>query len=110
MQSKYFEIRDRGTMIIARADKFTMDTPEEKAFLRKGGWSIDYPDVILTTLSGGVHSEYDPYQWMTGSRTIPDAHFYIRGHFDELPNYAVIDVEYINGETSNPKESEVFDW
>ena len=35
------------------------------------------------------------------------AHLYIQKHFDELKNYSVVDVEYINGETAEPKTSEI---
>lgn len=105
MISKYFEIRDRGTLIVCRADKFEVKDIKEALFLRRGGWSIDYPDVVLTTLNGGIQSNYDPFKWNSG--TLHEAHLYIRENFDKLTDYQVIDTQYIRGESETPKESEI---
>ncbi len=36
-----------------------------------------------------------------------EAHLYINEHFDEMDNGAVVDVEYILGETDKPKKNKI---
>ena len=57
----------------------------------------------LTSFARG-QSNYDPYSW--GDRTYSVAHNYIQEHWDEIKAGDVIDVEYILGETPEPKLSE----
>jgi hypothetical protein len=51
---------------------------------------------------------YDPYSWAGGARTMPTAHDYITKNFDTLKSGAVIDVEFITGETNTPRPSDRF--
>jgi hypothetical protein len=51
----------------------------------------------------------DPYSWgirNKGPRTFPVAHNWIIDHFDEISDGDVIDVEFILGETKQPKTTE----
>jgi hypothetical protein len=96
MQTKLFEVRDEGTFIPVLATKISgSDSP----LLRHAGYRDSY--VILTNLVTCL-SFYDPHAW-SFSRTLREAHLYIEKQFDELPNEAVVDVQYILGETPQPK-------
>lgn len=108
MQTKLFEVRDRGTCIPVMATKTTANNVNEQQFLTHGGWG-DYT-VILTRMDGQAVANIDPYFWRReyNGRTLTHAHAYIINNFDILPTYAVIDVEYILGESKTPKQSEVW--
>ena len=114
MITKAFEIRDGGTFIPVIAirmtpstDSFDWQEEAERYLLRRAGFGFESPSVILCRMeSAGTdrNASYDPYAW--GGRTYPVAHNYIVEHFDELESGAVIDVEFILGETTQPKHSE----
>ena len=52
------------------------------------------------------NATYDPFAWGSDTRTYQVAHQYIIDHFDELESGAVVDVEFILKETTEPKKSE----
>lgn len=52
-----------------------------------------------------MQAEYDSFNW-SNARTMHVAHEYLKEHFDDLESGAVIDVEFILGETETPKRSE----
>lgn len=98
MTTKLFEIRDRGTFIPAMA----VQVSEADGYLmRRAGFGS--PMVYLIALAT-EQCRYDPYNW--GNRTMNAAHLFIAEHFEELENGAVVDVEFILGESSKPKISE----
>ena len=113
---KSIEIRDRMTFIAAIAIQmvpkeamgsrvFTTTTPEQLFLLRRCGYAFDHPAVILLRMDGdGKAAPADPYHW--ADRTMQTAHIYITENFDKLADGAVVDVEYILGETKEPKRSE----
>ena len=117
---KAIEIRDRRTFIPAIAIKMVpnmvaVDRSEydaERYLLRRAGYgpALDYPPcVVLCRMeASGVdrNATYDPYAWGQGTRTYLVAHEYIIEHFDQLESGAVVDVEFILGETKEPKKSE----
>ena len=116
---KAIEIRDRGTFIPALAVKMMptyrsqvetiTEYDSESYLLRRAGFSFVNPCVILCRMeASGVdrNATYDPFAWGEGTRTYQVAHQYIIEHFDELKSGAVVDVEFILGETKEPKESE----
>lgn len=116
MTTKLFEIRDRGTFIPALAvlceptfDRVLRaeDVPE-RYLLRRAGYNTPWDLVILTRLEcGGAGSKatYDPYAWGE-TRTMPVAHKFIQENWNKLQSGAVICVETILGERSEPKISE----
>lgn len=120
MTTKLFEIRDRGTLIPVMATKMrtesdgsasedeTMDA--EEYLLHGSGFNPNgKPLVVLCRLEcSGVdgNATYDPFAWGGGARTLKVAHRHIIDHFDELPSGAVVDVEFILGETKQPKITE----
>jgi hypothetical protein len=106
--AKLFEIRDRGTFIVALAVQLEPTTVIENRLLWKLGFGSDAEQqktyVMLTRLEGGK-SHHDPYDW--NDRTFQVAHQHIAEYFDALQTGAVIDVEYLLGETTAPKISEL---
>lgn len=106
MKFKMIEIRDAGTRIAALAIKTEGETPEEQAFWRKGGGYGNQSVILVQLDEAEAHS--DAFKWRT-YRTMREAHLYVKRHFDELPDSgAVVDVEYIKGETAEPKDSEIW--
>ena len=114
MRAKAFEIRDEGTFIPAlgvdmnpaAGEHFTPKEMEAQRYLlRRCGYPCDgRPNVILTCLDGSGKATNAPYEW--GGRTWPVAHNYIIENWNELADGAVVDVEFILGESTEPKLSE----
>lgn len=105
MIAKLFEIRDKATFIPALAlalSKRPDLSDAENYLLGRSGYGGDRC-VMLSRLNGG-HIHCDPYNW--GDRTMHAAHLFIEENFDNLESGAVIDVEFILGETKAPKVSE----
>lgn len=105
MTSKLFEIRDRATFIPVLAVKLDYHWDCERYLLRRAGYNLNDCNVILFGIVGGLDkATCDPYDW--GDRTRTTAHEYIIKNFDALESGQVIDVEFILGETTEPKQSE----
>ena len=98
MEQKFVEIRDKGTFVPALAIRLA---GVDHYLARRADY--DSPLVILVLLST-MRCNYDPHGW--GGRTFPVAHEWLQEHFDEHENGAVVDVEFILGETTAPKASE----
>lgn len=110
MKTKLLKIRDRGTRIDVLAIKMTADTEIEKYYLSRNGYPQDGNAVILMKLSD-QRATVDLYDWHNlgaGLRTMQAAHDFIGKNFDALSDGDVIDVEFIRGETAQPKISERF--
>lgn len=103
MEVKLIEVRDRATMLPIFALKTSPANPEQNYLLRRVGF-MDGSAVIIARLNGENNSSADPYHW--GDRTMHVAHMHISQHFDELKDGDVVDVEFILGETEQPKISE----
>jgi hypothetical protein len=109
MIAKTFEIRDRMTFIPALAVKIPPGCEADHYLLARAGFG-EYDRgvrVVLLKLvrNGSGCATSDPYSW-PDHRTMACAHDYITEEFDALESGTVIDVEYILGETSEPKRSE----
>jgi hypothetical protein len=108
LKLKFFELRDKATFIPIFAFRAIADDNQQNAWLLiRAGFGFHSNLVIVGKLEcSGVSQNctYDAYAW--GGRTYPVAHKYIEEHFDELESGAVLDVEFILGETSKPKVSE----
>jgi len=106
MQTKLFEVRDKGTLIVVMASQAVGETDQENWLLRRMGYGAPAPDMVIMTglVSHPDKSTYSPYDW--GNRTRQVAHQYIIDHWDSLETGAVIDVEFILEETTEPKQSE----
>lgn len=108
---KLFEIRDRATFIPVLAVRLDYKTEAERFLLRRAGYnpiqiqpSYEGEPYVLLSKLDGVRATYDPYAWDSG--TMCEAHTYILANWRELETGAVIDVEFIRGDTTEPKKSE----
>lgn len=105
IDTKVIEIRDRGTFIPAIAVRVSAGLEPDDYLLRRAGWGCDgHPGVYLFGLHGEGPARYDPYGW--GERTMHVSHLYMCKHWDDVASGDVVDVEYILGETAQPKQSE----
>lgn len=101
---KYFEIRDRGTFIPAVAVKLEASNEQDRYLLRRSGFGDKPEDFVVLTKLQHPESQWDHYDW--GNRTMTVAHNYIKTNWDLLESGAVVDVQYILHETTEPKVSE----
>ena len=108
IECKKLEIRDRGTTIPVMAIRVIGDNPYDMSFMIHSGFSTDYPDVFLMRYDEVCECNYDPFKWQSGARTLKEAHFWIRENYDLIKDYDVVDVEYILGESTKPKISEIW--
>ena len=104
MQTKAFEIRDRHTFIPAIGVLLEAASEPERYLLGRCGYPGNGSHVVLTKLVDGSSSN-DPYRW-PDTRTMRAAHSWILAHWEELGDGAVVDVEWILGESAKPRESE----
>jgi hypothetical protein len=105
MLTKLLEIRDEGTCIPAMATEAAADNGRQTAVLRRAGYNPDSPPlIILQHLHKGT-ATYNPYDW--GDRTWHHAHQHIVDNWSDLKDGDVIDVQYILGETTEKKASEI---
>lgn len=106
MEIKLFEILDRVTFIPVMGIKMQDFNRKNRWILRKAGYGDDPICILLIILPQG-RSYYDPDEWgYHGSRTMKIAHKHIKEKWNSLESGSVVDVEFILGETKEPKESE----
>jgi hypothetical protein len=98
-----FEVRDYATFIPVICIEIETENDMEEYLLGRMGFSDVMRYIQLVWISAGK-TEYDPFRW--NDRTMFNAHKYIRENWDDLETGAVIDVQYILGETPNKKVSE----
>lgn len=108
MNCKTFEIRDRATFIPAIGIQLQPACEKDRWLLSKSGFGKDISSqekyIILIRLYD-AEAQYTPSDW-SNTRTMSYAHKYIIENWDSLDTGAVIDVEFILGETESPKISE----
>lgn len=121
MDLKLLELRDRGTFIPVFAFRCRPTRGEnveqfhrERYLLSRAGYGPagESDCVILGKLdcpSSTLSCTYDPFGWETSARTMEAAHSWITAHWDDLKSGDVVDVEFILGETKEPKKSEAED-
>jgi len=116
---KLFEIRDKGTFMPVMAVRLvptaqSANFDREHWLLRRAGYGDAQlmtepgflePYVILAKLDG-VEAQYDPFLWGAHRRTLRAAHLHIIEKWWELNSGDLIDVQFILGETPEPKKSE----
>lgn len=112
MNTKTFEIRDKNTFIPVMAVQLEPGCEADRYLLARAGYGRKpeeqkqyYLVATLITQWGWVDTEYDPFKW-GGERTMNAAHHYIEKNWDSLESGAVVDVQFILGETAEPKVSE----
>lgn len=111
MVAKVIEIRDRGTLIPALAVQMGSPEEQEHWLLSTVGFGRTYMEqskyVVLCQINSAAGlCTSDPYDWPAQPRTWREAHKYVTAHFNELTPGAVVDVEFILGETAAPKTSD----
>lgn len=107
MITKCFEVRDRSTFMPVMAIKLCPGNIRDDLLIKAAGYSLEDPIVILVDLER-CNVSNNPYEWKCGgARTLPAAHQYIEKMFDSLNSGDVIDVEFLEGETTEQKKSEV---
>jgi len=113
LQTKVFEVRDRGTFVVAVATRLSaiaVQSEKVRYLLARSGFGKapeDQARYVLLYVPHSMRGEratYDPFEW--GDRTFRTAHQHVIDHWDELTSGQVVDVEYILGETKEPKRSE----
>lgn len=108
MKTKLFELRDRSTFVPVVAVQLDFTNEAERYLLRRTGYNSAVQYVLMAGLDGGLNEiSCDPFDWGQ-NRTRHFAHKYIIENFDKLESGQVIDVEFILGETKEPKKSERF--
>lgn len=112
MTAKLIEIRDAATTISALAVKLDgSKTDAERWLLGRAGFGTT-PDeqagyVLLLNLTGSSGEwSCDPYEWRSGARTLKVAQHHINEHFDDLASGAIVDVEFLLGETAAQKTTD----
>ena len=104
IEVKRVEIRDRATMIPAIALQVTGG--DEDPLLWRAGYG-QQPNVVLIHLEGDV-SHNDPYHWpVERGRTMRVAHHFLLENWGRFRDGGILDVEYLLGETTTQKMSEV---
>jgi len=103
MTPKCLEVRDRMTFIPVVAINTNPSNEEQRYLLRRAGYAQDGQTIVLVNLND-CRAANDPHEW--NSRTMTAAHTYIELHWSELNDGDVVDVEYILGETTEPKRSD----
>ena len=104
MQTKFLEVRDRGTFVPVMCVEIS---GQDDPLVWRAGFARECQYVVLVRLVD-MAAQYDPFQWPQGPRTIFQAHLWIRDHWSEIKTGDVIDVEFVLGESSFKKTSEVY--
>ena len=108
MKTKLFEIRDRGTFMPAMATQVRSSDEKEIYLLGASGFSNSnaggITHLIILHFLELNEAHYDAFHWE--DRTRRHAHHYIQRNWDVLKSGDVIDVEFIFGETAEPKMSQ----
>lgn len=112
METKLFEVRDRGTFMPVICIKLQPGNEADRYLLAIAGYGLTQKKqseyILYGKVAGGNFmcsvTEHD-----YGFRSGPISHQHIQKHWDELTSGDVIDVEFILGETEAPKISQRHD-
>lgn len=106
VEVKTFEIRDTATFIpvmCIRGNVQEIEQPDLYLF-RRSGWGADQVFTYMFCLGGYGPCNYNWSCWDGETRQI--AHRHIEMNWDQLRSGDVIDVQFILGNSAEPKESE----
>lgn len=109
MEIKAFELRDAGTFVPSLAIRVDPFNEAERFLIGRAGYGTDPDTQREYIIFMGLHdlqAHYSPHDWGSTNRTRTVAHQYIIDNWDALEHGAVIDVQFILGETEKPKQSE----
>lgn len=104
--AKSFEVRDVATFIPVIAVAMQTPSDDDSYLMRRVGY-IGYlkgkKNILVTRIDNNVTIGFAS-EW--ASNTMRTAHKFIENNFDQLQNGEVIDVEFIIGRSTAPKQSE----
>jgi hypothetical protein len=100
MASKYFEVRDCGTLIPVVATRL-----DHNPIVRRAGFNSDLERHVIVTALTSLKT-YHAQGFIEG-RTMRVAASHIYSNWDSLVCGQVIDVEFILGESNAPKTSDL---
>lgn len=107
MTVKFLEIRDSATFIPAVAFRLRPEHPRERYLAARAGFFQSQEQAIwllkLVTMEAGCHENC----W-DGSRTMKEAHKWIKANWKDVVTEDVIDVQFILGETDSKAMSEYY--
>lgn len=109
METKLFEVRDRGTFIPVICVKLEPGNEPDRYLLAMTGFGLRPETQAKYVLYGVLNTGkfiYTADGHDYSARTSPIAHNHIQKHWEELNSGDVIDVEFILGESKRPKESQ----
>lgn len=103
---KFFEVRDAGTFMPVMAVRPIPQSAGDLYLCHRAGF-VGARVVCLFPLEKDNWT-WDPHKW--SSRTLTVAHEYITKFWSTIPSGGVVDVEFILGITTEPKQSESVEW
>ena len=106
MTSKTFELRDVATTIPVLAIRLDPACDADFHVLASAGFAPDPGTYLLLVHLESMRVQYAPENW-GNNRTMHVAHRYLLDAFDRLMPGAVVDVQWILGETETAKRSEL---
>lgn len=111
METKLFEVRDRGTFLPILCVKLEPGNEPDRYLLAMTGYGLrpeTQGEYILTgkLRTGDLKCCPHDQPGYPGVRTLWVAHQHIEKHWEELTSGDVIDVEFILGEVEAPKISQ----
>ena len=108
MEIKCLEVRDSMTFLPVICIRPVPRNRGQRYLLRRDGYRGDESEPCIIMIDAQCRGvAYDCYDWPSGrGRTHKQAHNYIQQHWHELKDGDVVDVEFILGETLQPKISE----
>jgi len=101
METKFIEVRDEGICIAVMCTALQVDRnndPVGFAFVHgRGGHPTLYSNILMTRLDDGT-SNFDPYNWGNGGRTLGLVHVWIADNWDDVVSGQVVDWRVCSGE------------
>jgi hypothetical protein len=105
MEVKCLEIRDEGTFIPVICVRPVPQNEAQRYLLRRDGYTGGENEHCIIMIDAQCDGcSYDPFDWP--NRTKHVAHDFIRHNWSKLKDGDVVDVQFILGETEEPKASE----
>ena len=107
METKLFEVRDRGTCLSVIAIRLGPENEAERYLAARVGYGLtkeEQEDYVLYAGLEEFEMQYDYHKQSNRTRHV--SHKYIQDHWDELNSGDVVDVEFILGETQTKKVSD----
>jgi hypothetical protein len=111
MRTLILEVRDRATCIpVLAVEVLDLDNMQNYYWLHERCGHPPNPlnpNILVTRVEANGKAYVDPYDW--SDRTMKTAHHHIISNWGNLKDGEVVDVEFILGETKEPKQSEYFE-